>query len=146
MTKQFTSIRAAIRVGFGAVETAQRVVATQQQIWQGVCAYLRERARAEGIDTNDTDAVRAWLWPEVAAVRGCAVRCSAEVKADADAMRAYNAAKAWASRSAKEITGATAPQRVAKPVRVPRELAAVMAQLVAQYDVATLREALKRAA
>lgn len=102
----------------------------------GQCVVqLRGIAQKEGTDTTDRKAVSAFLTPHVAAHYGLT-----------KLSRESEAANQYRHRLAKAIVGDSAPQRVAKQVRVPRELAAVMAQLVAQYDVATLREALKRVA
>lgn len=102
----------------------------------GACVVeLRTIAQRAGVDTTDRKAVSAFLTPHVAAHYG-----------HESLSRETNTANVYRTRLTKAIVGDSAPQRVAKQVRVPRELAAVMAQLVAQYDVATLREALKRAA
>lgn len=102
----------------------------------GACVVqLRGIAQSEGVDTSDRKAVSAWLTPHVAAHYGLT-----------KLSRESEAANQYRHRLTKAIVGNSAPAKVKPTVRVPRELAAVMAQLVAQYDAATIREALKRAA
>ena len=96
---------------------------------------LRAIARKEGVDTTDRKAVSAFLTPHVAAHYGLE-----------KLGRESEAANQYRHRLAKAVVGDSAPQRVAAKVRVPRELASTIEQLVSQYGAAAIREALKRAA
>ena len=101
----------------------------------GACVVqLRGIARAEGVDTTDRKATSAWLTPHVAAHYGLE-----KLSRDSEAANQYR------HRLAKAIVGDSAPQRVAPKVRVPRDLQASINALLAQYDAALIREAIKRA-
>ena len=101
----------------------------------GQCVVqLRGIAQRDGVDITSKADVSKWLTPHVAAHYGLT-----KLGRDTEAANQYR------QRLTKAIVGDSAPQRVAKPVRVPRELAALMAQLAAQYGKDVVREALKRA-
>jgi AraC-like DNA-binding protein len=102
----------------------------------GECVVqLRTIARTEGVDTTDRKATSAWLTPHIAAHYGLE-----------KLSRESEAANQYRHRVAKAIVGDSAPQRVAPKVAVPRALQQQVAALLQQYDAATIREALKRAA
>jgi AraC-like DNA-binding protein len=102
----------------------------------GACVVqLRGIARAEGVDTTDRKATSAWLTPHVAAHYGLE-----------KLSRESEAANQYRHRLTKAIVGDTTPKLVAKKVSVPRALQQQVAALLQQYDAATIREALKRAA
>ena len=102
----------------------------------GECVVeLRGIARTAKVDITDRKAVSSFLTPHVAAHYG-----HESLSRDTEAANKYR------TRLTKAIVGDSAPQRVAAKVAVPRALQAQVAQLLQQYDMATLREALKRAA
>lgn len=97
---------------------------------------LRNEARRDNVLT-DAKALRDWLRPMVAVAYGYA--------ADTQFTREMPSAPRVAlSRMAKAIIGDALPHRETKHVRIPRELAASIKALAAQYDVAVIRAALKQ--
>lgn len=99
---------------------------------------LRAEARRDNV-LHDAKALRDWLRPMVAVAYGYA--------ADTQFTREMPSAPRVAlSRMAKAIIGETLAQRETKHVRIPRELAAQLKSLLATYDAATVRAALKQLA
>lgn len=97
---------------------------------------LRAEAHRDNV-LHDAKALRDWLRPMIAVAYGYAV--------DTQFTRDMPSAPRVAlSRMAKAVMGDALPQREVKHVRIPRELAASLKQLLATYDAATVRAALKQ--
>lgn len=99
---------------------------------------LRAEAQRDGVLASGKT-LRDWLRPMIALAYGYA----ADTKFTRDMPSAPRVAL---SRMAAALMGERLAQKEERKVRVPRELAAQVKQLLATYDAATIRAALKAAA